>query len=67
MLRSALDEIGPWRVMYGTDNPYLKLMFPSKDWIAAVQAAVDSKEYAFSKEEIEIIMGPAAAQLFKME
>ncbi len=21
MLRAALDEIGPWRVMYGTDNP----------------------------------------------
>jgi predicted TIM-barrel fold metal-dependent hydrolase len=26
MLREALDMIGPWRVMYGTDNPYLKLL-----------------------------------------
>jgi predicted TIM-barrel fold metal-dependent hydrolase len=66
MLRTALDEIGPWRIMYGTDNPYLKLMFPSKEWVNAVQAAVDSKEFAFSKEEIDVIMGPAAAKLFNL-
>ena len=67
MLRTALDEIGPWRVMYGTDNPYLKLMLPSKDWIAGVQAAVESKQFSFSKEEIDIVMGPAAAKLFQIE
>jgi hypothetical protein len=26
----ALDEIGPWRVMYGTDNPYLRFTLSSK-------------------------------------
>lgn len=67
MLRAALDELGPWRVMYGTDNPYLGLMLPAKDWVAAVQAAVESKEFAFSREEIDIVMGPAAARLFGIE
>jgi predicted TIM-barrel fold metal-dependent hydrolase len=67
MLRTALDEIGPWRVMYGTDNPYLKLMFPSRDWVNAVRAAVESKEFSFSTEEIEILMGAAAAKLFKLD
>ena len=67
MLRLALDEIGPWRVMYGTDNPYLNLMLPSKEWIAGVQAAVESKRFSFSQEEIDIIMGAAAARLFNIE
>jgi predicted TIM-barrel fold metal-dependent hydrolase len=67
MLRRALDEIGPWRVMYGTDNPYLNLMLPSKEWIAGVQAAVESKRFSFSQEEIDIIMGAAAAKLFGIE
>jgi len=66
MLRTALDEIGPWRVMYGTDNPYLKLMFPSKNWVQAVQDAAGS-DFAFSSEEIDIILGQAAVQLFMME
>ncbi len=65
MLRVALDEIGPWRVMFGTDNPYLRLMLPTKDWIAAVQDATSS-EFAFSQEEIDIILGSAAARLFKI-
>lgn len=67
MLRTALDEIGPWRVLYGTDNPYLNLMLPSKEWIAGVNAAVDSKEFTFSQEEIDIVLGQAAARLLKIE
>ncbi|GAB4330595.1 MAG: hypothetical protein Kow0099_01310 [Candidatus Abyssubacteria bacterium] len=63
MLRSALDEIGPWRVMYGSDNPYLGLVLPSKNWVAAVQDAGGS-DFSFSKEEIEIMLGPAAARVF---
>ena len=67
MLRHAIDEIGPWRVMFGTDNPYLKLMLPTKDWIEGVRAAVESSEFSFSQEEIDIILGPAAARLFKLQ
>jgi predicted TIM-barrel fold metal-dependent hydrolase len=66
MLRTALDEIGPWRVMFGTDNPYLKLVLPTKNWVAAVQDA-PSSQFAFSKEEIDIILGDAAAKLLKIE
>jgi len=67
MLRHALDEIGPWRVMYGTDNPYLQLVMSSKDWVAAVQGAVNCEEFSFSKEEIDIVMGPAAARLYNID
>jgi predicted TIM-barrel fold metal-dependent hydrolase len=64
MLRCALDEIGPWRVMYASDNP--PLILPSKKWVEAVRDAVKSKEFAFSNEEMDIVMGPAAARLFKI-
>jgi predicted TIM-barrel fold metal-dependent hydrolase len=67
MLRRALDEIGPWRVMYGTDNPYLQLVMASKDWLQGVQNAVTCKAYEFSKEEIDIVMGPAAERLYKIK
>jgi predicted TIM-barrel fold metal-dependent hydrolase len=62
MLRAALDEIGPWRVMFGTDNPYLKLVLPTKQWVNAVLDAPNSK-FSFSKEEIDIILGGAASKL----
>ena len=64
MLRCALDEIGPWRVMYGTDNPYLQLVLSSKQWIEAVKNAVDSEEFQFSKEEIDIVLGAAAERVY---
>ncbi len=66
MLRSALDEIGPWRVMYGTDNPYLQLVLASKDWLAATRNAVNREEYTFSREEVDIVLGPAAEKLYKI-
>jgi len=66
MLRLALDEIGPWRVLYGTDNPYLRLILPSKSWVEAVQSAVDCREPQFSKEEIDIVMGAAAQKVYRI-
>ena len=66
MLRHALDEIGPWRVMYGTDNPYLQLVLPSKKWAEAVQGAVNCEQFEFGKEDIEIVMGPAAERLYNI-
>ena len=57
MLRRVLDETGPWRVMYGTDNPYLGPLLSSKDWVAAVKNAPNS-DFSFSKEEIDIVLGP---------
>ena len=65
MLRHALDVIGPWRVMYGTDNPYLTLAMSAKEWEAAVKDAPNS-EFSFSKEEIDIVLGPAAVRLLKI-
>jgi len=67
MLRRALDEIGPWRVMYGTDNPYLQLVMTSKDWVQGVQNAVNCEVFPFSKEEIDIVMGPAAERLYNIK
>lgn len=66
MLRCALDEIGPWRVMYGTDNPYLQLVMPSRKWVEGVINAVDCKEFTFSKEEVDIVMGSAAERVYKI-
>jgi len=67
MLRHAFDEIGPWRVMYGTDNPYLQLVMSSRDWVRGVQNAVNCEAFSFSNEEIDILMGPAAERLYNIK
>jgi len=65
MLRHALDVIGPWRVLYGTDNPYLTLAMSAKEWVAAVKDA-PSSEFSFSKEEKDIVLGAVAQRLLKI-
>ncbi len=66
MLRHALDTIGPWRVMYGTDNPYLQLVLSSKQWAVGVMAAVHHTDLAFGREEIDIVMGAAAQKIYRI-
>ncbi len=66
MLRRLLDDIGPWRVFFGSDGPYLDVLCPLKDWVDAVRdphAHGCPEEISFSEEEIEIVLGRAAARL----
>ncbi len=63
-LRYALDFLGPWRVMFGTDGPAYTFFMNNKDWVEAVRNHASPSGITFSKEEIDIFLGGAAARLY---
>jgi predicted TIM-barrel fold metal-dependent hydrolase len=65
MLRRLLDEVGPWRVFFGTDGPYLNALCPVRDWVAAVESPDLSScpDITFSDDEKKIIMGESFERL----
>lgn len=65
MLRRVLDELGPWRVFWGTDGPYLNVMCPVDVWLKGVKEPDLSScpEVSFTPEEIDTIMGNSFARL----
>ncbi len=69
MLRTVLDEVGPWRVFFGTDGPYLNVIVPPDQWLKAVlEPDVSScPEIEFSREELEIIAGKALSRFLGLE
>jgi len=64
-LRRVIDAIGPWRVFFGTDGPYLNVLCPLTQWVGAIRKPdlAGCPDVSFSAEEIEIIMGRAFARL----
>lgn len=67
MLRRMIDALGPWRVFFGTDGPYLNVLCPLGNWVAAFrQPRVPFGEVAFTEEELDIVMGRAFARLLNL-
>lgn len=70
MLRRIIDQLGPWRVFFGTDGPYLDVLCPLDRWLGAVkdpEANGCPDDVHFTEEEKEIILGKACARLLKLE
>jgi uncharacterized protein len=69
MLREVIDEVGPWRVFFGTDGPYYNVLFPWGNWVKVITEPDFSScpDVSFTAEETEIIMGGAFAKLLKLE
>jgi hypothetical protein len=68
MLRRVVDRLGPWRVFFGSDGPWMNLFCPLDQWVRAV-AVPDLSScpgISFSDEEREIIMGKAVSRLFRL-
>jgi uncharacterized protein len=63
-LRMAIDMLGPWRVLFGTDGSMTNFIVWPKDWVAAFLEPDSPSGIKFSKEEIDIVMGGAAEQLY---
>lgn len=63
-LRTVVDTVSPWRVLFGSDGPYLNVLCPLTDWVAAFSPAA-SEQYGveFAEEEFAILKGRAAARL----
>lgn len=65
MLRRVIDDVGPWRVFFGTDGPYLNVLCPLERWVQVVREPDLSPcpEVSFTDEEKRIIMGDAFARM----
>ncbi len=67
MLRRFIDAIGPWRIFFGTDGPYLNVLCPLEQWVQAVREPAAGDALSFSEAEIDIIMGRAFARLLNLQ
>jgi predicted TIM-barrel fold metal-dependent hydrolase len=65
MLRTAFDEAGPLKFLWGTDNPILEGVIPMKDWLRLIRELPENAPdgIRFSKEEIDALLGGNAAKI----
>ena len=65
VLRNALDRLGPQRVLFGTDNPFVAALMSTKDYADLIknlpQTAPDG--ISFTEAEISAILGENAARI----
>jgi len=69
MLRRLLDTVGPWRVFFGSDGPYLNGILPLEEWVAAIEEPDLARcpEVSFSDVEKRLVMGEAFARFLGWE
>ncbi|MGQ9722514.1 MAG: amidohydrolase family protein [Candidatus Jordarchaeum sp.] len=65
-LRECLDEFTAKRVLWGTDNPYLRAAVPDKDWIQMIKDLPTKapEGITFTKEEVDAMLGGSAQKIF---
>jgi hypothetical protein len=63
-LRFAIDTLGPWRVLFGTDGSMLDSVLPPGDWVDVLKEPRSPSGITFAEEEIDIVLGAAAARLY---
>lgn len=61
-LRNLIDEVGPSKVLFASDRPLPASWISDVDWVKAVNEP--KTDIAFSREELDLIMGKAAAAIF---
>jgi len=66
-LRFAIDTLGPWRVLFGTDGSMLDLILSPADWVAALREHSSPSGIQFDSREINIVLGQAAARLYNID
>jgi len=65
-LRMAIDTLGPWRVLFGTDGSMLDVFLTTKKWVKSAKNPSKSTEINFTEREIELFMGEAARKLYNL-
>ena len=65
ILRSALDDFGPQRVLFGTDGPMVNPIMRTKDYLQLIKELPDKapSDIAFTKEEVDAMLGQSAFSL----
>lgn len=66
VLRQALDRLGPDRVLFGTDNPFVAALMSTKDYAELIRGLPQNapEGIAFTEAEIAAILGENAAKLY---
>jgi predicted TIM-barrel fold metal-dependent hydrolase len=65
-LRFAIDTLGPWRVLFGTDGSMLDVLLSPGEWVNALKQPRSPAGITFSNEEIDIVLGGAAGRLYNL-
>ncbi len=65
-LRFAIDMLGPWRVFFGTDGSMLDAILSPREWMLALKENDSPTGITFDTEEIEIVLGRAAARFYNL-
>ena len=66
-LRFAIDTLGPWRVFFGTDGSMLDAILSPGDWVCAIKDNRSPSNIKFDSEEMDIVLGQAAARLYRIQ
>jgi predicted TIM-barrel fold metal-dependent hydrolase len=68
-LRDCMNRVTPERVLFGTDNPYLRAAMPDKTWVQMVKDLPEKapKGIEFTEEEVELILGGNAQRIFGID
>jgi predicted TIM-barrel fold metal-dependent hydrolase len=68
VLRNALDRLGPNRVLFGTDNPFVAALMSTKDYADLIRDLPQKapEGIAFTEAEINGILGENAARLLSL-
>jgi hypothetical protein len=67
ILRTAMDEAGSSRILWGTDNPMLEPVLPMKKWLQMIRDLPTNAPQGieFTSAEIDNILGENAARIVK--
>jgi predicted TIM-barrel fold metal-dependent hydrolase len=65
-LRECLNNFSAERVLWGTDNPYMRGILPDKDWIQMINdLPLKAPEgITFTQEEVDAMLGGNAQRIF---
>ncbi|MFX0072640.1 MAG: amidohydrolase family protein [Candidatus Hermodarchaeota archaeon] len=68
-LRLCIDEFSAEKVLFGTDNPYLRVALPDKKWIRMIKNLPTKapEGIEFTQEEVDLMLGGNAQRIFKIQ
>jgi len=69
VLRHALDRLGPNRVLFGTDNPFVAALMSTKDYADLIRELPQNapEGITFTEAEVTAILGDNAARILSIE
>lgn len=65
ILRQALDRMGKDRVLFGTDNPFVAALMPTKEYVELIKALPQNapEGITFTEPEVNAMLGESAAKI----